>query len=89
MPPLRYQWYKDGRKMLAATADTAKYILASVTAQDSGSYHCQVSNKDGTVTSTAAVLTVKVAARAQRTGAASGVEVRNFSLIVLLPWQPS
>lgn len=42
LEPLRYQWYKDDRKLTMATADTSTLILTDVEVQDQGQYYCQV-----------------------------------------------
>ena len=53
---LVYQWYKDGKAISGATS--ASYTISSVTSSDAGSYTVTVSNSAGSVTSSAAVLTV-------------------------------
>eukprot|EP00955_Chlamydomonas_euryale_P041577 352033-Chlamydomonas_euryale.AAC.2 len=40
--PLRYQWFKDDKKITIATADTYKLIIAGVGQPDEGLYYCQV-----------------------------------------------
>jgi len=55
-PVLRYQWKKDGTDLPAAT--TASLNLAAVTANEAGSYVVVVSNGRGSVSSTAALVTV-------------------------------
>lgn len=53
-----YQWKKGGANITDATADS--YTIASVTANDAGSYTCYVSNAAGNETSNAATLTIIV-----------------------------
>jgi hypothetical protein len=60
--PLRYQWFKDEKKIAVATADTAALIIAGVAQADEGTYHCVVSNKDGSVSSAKAMLKVGASA---------------------------
>lgn len=55
---LRYQWYKDGYSINGAT--NANYKITNVTPDDAGSYTVKASNSAGSVTSSAAVLTVKL-----------------------------
>ncbi len=57
--PLTYQWKKDGADIVGATAATL--TLANLAATDAGSYTVRVGNVAGTVTSSAAVLTVTAA----------------------------
>lgn len=57
--PLSYQWRKDGTNIPGAT--NATYTISSVTTGSAGNYTVVVTNKAGTVTSTAASLTVNVA----------------------------
>ena len=54
--PLAYQWAKDGIAINGATAAT--YRLGSTTASSAGNYTVTVTNSAGSVTSTAAILTV-------------------------------
>ncbi len=56
---LAYQWYKDSVSISGATAAT--YTIAAVALTDAGSYTCVVSNDVGSVTSSAATLTVNSA----------------------------
>jgi len=56
--PLSYQWRKDGVNV--AGANSATLALTSVTTGQAGSYSCVVSNVAGSVTSSAANLTVNV-----------------------------
>lgn len=59
-PNLTYQWQRNGSDILDATSSS--YTLASPTAADSGaSFSVTVSNTAGSVTSSAAVLTVLTA----------------------------
>jgi hypothetical protein len=58
--PLSYQWYKGSTVLSGATSAT--YSLASVQSADAGSYTCTVTNTVGSVTSSAAVLTVSTVA---------------------------
>jgi hypothetical protein len=53
---LAYQWRKAGTAISGATSAT--YSLSSVTSSDAGSYDVVVSNSAGSVTSSAATLTV-------------------------------
>lgn len=46
-------------------------MLVDVAAAESGSYHCQVTNKDGSVTSNKALLTVHRVGRLQAAATAS------------------
>jgi len=55
---LTYQWYKDGKAISGATASS--YTIKSVKASDAGKYTVKVSNSAGSVTSSAATLTVNV-----------------------------
>ena len=43
LEPLRYQWFKDDRKLAVATSDSPLLIVPEVAALDAGQYHCQVS----------------------------------------------
>ena len=54
--PLSYQWMKGATDIAGAT--NASYTIAATAAADAGSYSVKVSNSVGTVTSSAAVLTV-------------------------------
>ncbi len=54
--PLRYQWRRNGSAVAGAT--DASFMLGSVTQADGGSYDCVVSNRCGSVTSSAATLTL-------------------------------
>jgi len=54
--PLSYQWKKDGTNIPGATS--AMYAKANVASGDAGSYTCVVTNQKGSVTSTAATITV-------------------------------
>ena len=54
---LTYQWYKDGTAISGATASS--YTIESAKQSDAGSYTVTVSNGGGSVTSDAAILTVK------------------------------
>lgn len=56
-PPLQYQWRRDGAAIAGATAST--YTIQSTTAADDGAQiSVVVTNNSGSVTSTAATLTV-------------------------------
>lgn len=48
-----------------ATSNSPLLVLVDVAATESGSYHCQVSNKDGTVSSNKALLTINRVGRLQ------------------------
>jgi len=54
--PLSFQWRKDGSSISGATASSL--ALSSVTTSDAGSYDVVVSNSVGSVTSSAATLSV-------------------------------
>ncbi len=56
--PLTYQWKKNGSNISGATSDS--YAISSAKASDDGSYTVTVSNSAGSVTSSAATLTVNV-----------------------------
>jgi hypothetical protein len=58
--PLSYQWSKGGVAISGATSAT--YALTNVQAANAGSYTCTVTNSAGSVTTTAAVLTVSTTA---------------------------
>ncbi|MBO4545630.1 MAG: immunoglobulin domain-containing protein [Verrucomicrobia bacterium] len=55
---LSYQWYKDGNLINGATS--ASYKITNVIPSHAGSYTVTVNNSAGRVTSSAAVLTVKL-----------------------------
>jgi hypothetical protein len=55
---LTYQWYKDGKAISGAT--DSSYTIKSVKTSDAGKYTVKVSNSAGSVTSSAATLTVNV-----------------------------
>lgn len=57
--PLKYQWYLDGTTLLTGKTNPV-LNLANVQGAQAGSYSVVVSNQAGTVTSSAAVLTVLV-----------------------------
>ncbi len=63
---LSYQWFKNGQAIPGAT--NATYTIPNVTALDAGNYTVAVSNAIGTVTSSAAALTVGPAITTQPTG---------------------
>jgi len=56
-PAPTYQWYKDGG--LIAGATSATHTIAAAQLADAGSYTVVATNSEGSVTSTASVLTVK------------------------------
>ena len=56
--PLKYQWKKNGSNISGATGSS--YTISSVKTSDAGSYTVTVSNSAGSVTSSAATLTVNV-----------------------------
>jgi sugar lactone lactonase YvrE len=58
--PLSYQWQKNGVNIVSATM--ASYSIASAQATDAGSYTVMVTNSIGSVTSSAATLTVSAVA---------------------------
>jgi hypothetical protein len=55
---LTYRWIKNGSYITAASSSGSTYNVAAVTSNDAGSYSVEVSNSAGTVTSTAAVITI-------------------------------
>ena len=55
-PPLAYQWFFNGNAISGATA--TNYSVTGVTAINTGSYTVVVSNRFGTVASTAAILSL-------------------------------
>jgi hypothetical protein len=57
--PLSYQWRKDGSVIAGATQAT--YSIASAALQSAGSYSVSISNRAGSVSSNAAVLSVETA----------------------------
>jgi uncharacterized delta-60 repeat protein len=59
-PPLAYQWWKDGVPAVGATS--ANLMLTEVQMNNLGTYHVVVTNAFGAVTSSAAVLSVNLAA---------------------------
>jgi hypothetical protein len=68
--PLRYQWFKDSKRLTVATSDTPLLVLVDVGVSDSGTYYCQVSNKDGAVCSSKALVNITRIGRVQHaTGA--------------------
>lgn len=58
-PPLNFQWQKDGANLSGQT--TNRLVLSDVTAASAGQYTVVIQNAQGSVTSAAAVLTVKPA----------------------------
>ncbi len=56
-PPLRYQWFKDGTLLAGRTQEIVS--LTNVTLDQAGGYAVRVTNDYGSVTSTAATLTVR------------------------------
>ena len=58
--PLLYQWQKGGSNIPGATSTT--YTISSTDSDDAGSYSCEVSNSNGSVSSNAATLQVVVPA---------------------------
>jgi subtilisin-like proprotein convertase family protein len=56
IPPLSYQWRRNGSNISGATAPS--YTIASVALDDAGNYDCLVTNPCGSLTSNAAALTV-------------------------------
>jgi Meckel syndrome type 1 protein len=65
LAPVRYQWFRDSKRLTVATSNTPLLVLVDVAAADSGTYHCQVTNKDGSVSSSRALLTVNRVGRLQ------------------------
>jgi hypothetical protein len=55
--PLTYQWRKDGNPITGATSSS--FSKAGATAADAGKYDVVVSNAQGSITSTAATITVQ------------------------------
>ncbi|KAF8069461.1 MKS1 [Scenedesmus sp. PABB004] len=73
--PLRYQWFKDGKRLTVATSTSPLLVLVEVAPADAGSYHCQVTNKDGSAGSGKALLSVARVGRLQHaTGSSDGAE---------------
>lgn len=56
LPAPTYQWFKDGNPVTGATSAT--FTIQFVTALDAGSYTVVVTNRAGSATSNAAILTV-------------------------------
>ncbi len=54
--PLGYQWRKNGSNI--SGANSSCYTIQSVNSSDAGSYSCVVTNSCGTITSSAATLTI-------------------------------
>ena len=57
--PLSYQWMKNGANITGATGPS--YVLMAVSLANAGSYSVKLSNSVGSVTSSAAILTVNPA----------------------------
>jgi glucose/arabinose dehydrogenase len=57
-PPFAYQWQKDGVDIPGATEET--YTIPSVAVKNAGQFRVKITNVKGSVTSTAATLTVTV-----------------------------
>lgn len=75
---LSYQWTKNSAAISGATLST--YTTGATTTSDSGAqFAVSISNSDGSVTSTSAVLTVKTAA-GQLTPSVSGINFGNVSV---------
>lgn len=55
-PTLTYQWYKNA--VLISGATNSSYVIVAVASTDAGSFTVTVTNGGGTITSSAAVLTV-------------------------------
>ncbi len=56
--PLTYQWFKD--EVLLTDEENATLVLTDLASDDSGLYHCEVSNAFGSTPSNPAQLTVSV-----------------------------
>ena len=84
--PLSYQWYKDGAEVSEAT--DSSYTISSVTSSDAGSYTVTVSNSIGSVTSSAATLTVNKPVVSDGTAVRS-VKVDGQTATVTLVLMPS
>ncbi|MFN8360522.1 MAG: immunoglobulin domain-containing protein [Candidatus Kapaibacterium sp.] len=69
---LSYQWQKDGKDISKATLATLS--IPNTSSADAGSYTCIVRNSCGQVTSTASVVTIKVAATAVLAYSVPGVD---------------
>lgn len=54
--PLTFQWYKDGTALSGATAST--YTIASASMSDAGAYTVKVTSSAGSVTSSAAIVSI-------------------------------
>jgi hypothetical protein len=59
-----YQWQKDGQIVAGATDSTL--VITAATEANAGAYTCVVTNSSGTVTSSAATLTVATPSQASR-----------------------
>lgn len=57
--PIAYQWSLDGSTI--SGANSTSYTLPAAASRDAGSYTCVITNSAGSVTSTAAILTVNTA----------------------------
>ena len=58
-PPLTYQWTKNGQDLAGKTSSTL--TLSNVTVADSGTYAVEVSNANGTVSSTVELVVIATA----------------------------
>ena len=75
--PLAYQWRKDGTAISGATSST--YSISSTSTSDAGSYTVVVTNSVGSVTSSAAALTVSIPPSITTQPSASSVTVGNVA----------
>ena len=69
-PPVRYQWFRNGKQLVAATEQTL--TLTNVTRRDSGLYNVVVGNSAGSTASSNALVAVLVPQRL--TGASIGAD---------------
>lgn len=76
MPPLSYQWFKDGEALLSATSDTL--VIASTSAADTGSYTLTITNALGSVTTEPACLSVANSAATPRVNRLANVSTRSY-----------
>ena len=83
---LAYQWYKDGK--VISGANGSSYTISSAKSSDAGSYTVTVSNSAGTVTSSAAVLTVNSGSGTEGTGTRS-IRIDGTTATVTLKLTPS
>ncbi len=81
--PLSYQWRKGGADISGATG--ASYSIPATTFADGGSYDVVVTNSAGSVTSNAALLTVRVTGDMNCDGLVDNGDIDAFVLALLDP----